>query len=359
MLEKGKQILRTIIMLNIIAVITSEGLNAQFRIEASHYRIDTAALTKAERFGEMNTPTIVNRLVRVYFHVFRNNDGTNAAATLTQVQSEFNQLMANYAPHNICFANMGVDFINNTALNTQENVDSPATYAGLSQYFIPGCINIFYHMVLIGAGGYAYAIPNTYFSVASGNIGALSISHEMGHCLGLFHTHETTFGMEFIDGTNCLILGDRVCDTPADPAAFGPNPCFTAFGCLYTGSCVDLHGQSNYSPPYNNIMSYWASNGCPRTEFTAGQYSRIDNYLSTDFSLLNTQSPSSLLYGPVTILSGTEIKSAIFGITTSGIVSLGGTVKASLQGQSIILSSGFLASPSSGSVLIRAATCNY
>ena len=341
-----------------IGVISIDSVRAQYKIEASHYRIDTAALRKAESFGQRNNPIVVSQLIRVYFRVFQNDDGTNAAATLIQIQSEFNQLLINYSPHNICFANMGIDFINNTALNTQENVDSPATYAALNQYLIPGCITIFYHKSLINAGGYAYAIPNTYCSVNSGNIGALSISHEVGHCLGLMHTHEKVFGIENIDGTNCSNLGDRVCDTPADPFVFNGNSCFTTSGCLYTGTCTDPHGQTNYTPPYHNIMSYW-NGSCTRTEFTSGQYSRVDNYLNTDQNLQNTESPSSLVYGPLTKSSGLEIKSAIFGITTSGFTSLSGSIMASLQGQSVILSPGFYASPSTGSVLISTTSCSY
>ena len=121
---------------------------------------------------------------------------------------------------------------------------------------------------------------------------------------------------------------------------------------------MDPHGQTNYSPPYHNIMSYW-NGSCTRTEFTAGQYARADSYLNTDQSLLNTESPSSLVYGPLTISTGVEMKSAIFGITTSGTISLNGSVRASLQGQSVILSPGFYASPATGSILVSTTSCSY
>ena len=56
------------------------------------------------------------------------------------------------------------------------------------------------------------------------------MSHEMGHCLGLLHTHNGGFDdfpvtqLDFVDQTVqpgfCQIAGDCVCDTPADPNMF-------------------------------------------------------------------------------------------------------------------------------------------
>ncbi|MFZ4785965.1 MAG: M43 family zinc metalloprotease [Flavobacteriales bacterium] len=77
-----------------------------------------------------------------------------------------------------------------------------------------------------GVQGYAYFPVNSpidgivILHNAFGTVGNLksytnlnrTLTHEMGHCLGLYHTfHETTTcGAE----TNCATAGDRVCDTP-------------------------------------------------------------------------------------------------------------------------------------------------
>ena len=42
------------------------------------------------------------------------------------------------------------------------------------------------------------------------------LPHEMGHLFGLLHTFEGS-GVENVDGSNCDLVGDLICDTPADP----------------------------------------------------------------------------------------------------------------------------------------------
>lgn len=47
-------------------------------------------------------------------------------------------------------------------------------------------------------------------------LGAI-FAHEIGHNIGLYHTHEAFNGVETVDRTGCDTKGDQVCDTPADP----------------------------------------------------------------------------------------------------------------------------------------------
>src|SRR3954447_25373751 len=63
-------------------------------------KVNMDAMQKAERYAATQpnvaaAPTPV--LMRVYFHILRNDDGTNAAATEAQIQSELNQLQSDYA----------------------------------------------------------------------------------------------------------------------------------------------------------------------------------------------------------------------------------------------------------------------
>lgn len=100
-----------------------------------------------------------------------------------------------------------------------------------------------------------------------------AISHELGHFFGLYHPHETSFGREFADGSNCDIAGDLICDTPAEPDLTKLHN----GDCLYTGNVgpvilVDPNGD-RYIPTVTNIMSY-ISPDCMKT-FTNQQFKKM------------------------------------------------------------------------------------
>jgi hypothetical protein len=82
------------------------------------------------------------------------------------------------------------------------------------------------------------------------------VSHEVGHCLGLFHTHEVMFGRELVNGSNGSTAGDKVVDTPADPWTFFNWRNQLGFGCTWNNtSTVDANNQL-YDPDESNIMAY-------------------------------------------------------------------------------------------------------
>ncbi len=321
--------------------------------------INIQSQQQAETWAAQRAPLAVNKLVRVYFHILRSDGGTlGEAATLTQIDEEFADLVEDFAPYNICFANVGFDYINNSYINYELNPDVQADVDLLLPFLIPNCINIFYHRALAGYGGNAYNIPNTFCSIDDDNIGSWrTISHEVGHCLGLRHTFSTGDGEEYINGTGCSTRGDRVCDTQADP--YTESSCFTATTCNYTGTCTDPSGASNYAPPYQNIMSYWAAEGCTVTHFTAGQYARATSFLETDAGLLNTVSPATQTAGAGTVSSGYYFRTARNSITINPVLNITGATISSLQSQSVTVPSGFLAAPTgNGSTTIKA-TCVY
>jgi len=76
-----------------------------------------------------------------------------------------------------------------------------------------------------------------------------TLAHELGHYLGLCHTHEELAGSGIAAGAaECESTGDGICDTPWDP---GPERCALLSGC--STACADVNAQ----PDVSNVMSYY------------------------------------------------------------------------------------------------------
>lgn len=162
----------------------------------------------------------------------------------------------------------------------------------------------------------------------------------MGHCLGLYHTHETAFGREYVLRVNCTSAGDLICDTPADPNF--------NYSCSYNGNARDPIGMI-YTPDPKNIMSY---STC--TEFfSAGQEGRMRGMLLASNVLRNLQVYSSTL----NLANQSISRGEKFEVAKNKIVALGtgvweyavsGSAKVRFKAsEEIKLSLGFRATPGS------------
>ena len=98
-----------------------------------------------------------------------------------------------------------------------------------------------------------------------------TLTHEVGHYLGLFHTFHNTNSISACEGEiYCETQGDQICDAPSTVANQG---------CVDTPACTDAQ--------IENYMDY-TSQECKNT-FTAGQTSRMRNTLLIQrSSLLDT-----------------------------------------------------------------------
>ncbi len=88
------------------------------------------------------------------------------------------------------------------------------------------------------------------------NANSTTLTHEVGHCLGLFHPFQDGCGAE---NSDCELQGDGVCDTP--PSA-EPN-----FGCNRTLNSCD------FDPRLDNIENFMDYSSCGNM-FTIGQDER-------------------------------------------------------------------------------------
>lgn len=209
--------------------------------------------------------------VPLYFHVVRDSSGQDG---LSQARLDQALLDANvaYAGSGIQFWVLGQDTIDDTFYHSQ--MSSIGDINALRQTnVVPEAINIWFVDTFPYCGISSFTFSPVQGIVMNNNCTALptnrsTFPHEIGHYLDLFHTHETAYGPECVDGSNCAFTGDLVCDTPADPNVLGE----VSSSCVYTGFDLDPCSGAPYDPPVTNFMSY-STKPC-RDMFTAGQRDR-------------------------------------------------------------------------------------
>jgi Domain of unknown function (DUF4384)/Pregnancy-associated plasma protein-A len=246
-------------------------------------------------------------------HVVTKLNGTGGV-DMKQVKDAINNLNNYYFNANVRFVLLDeVKYIKNPAWY---EFDTNEEEAMCSANDIKGVINMYFCGAVTMQGtelcGYAY-FPNSQSNLMRKDRVIMqntcvddgcTLPHEIGHFFSLYHTHgKSNFGStdEFVNGQNCGVAGDEMCDTPADPMVFGKID----DNCRYTGKEKDKNGQS-FNPPTSNMMSY-SNNQCLR-EFTAQQYARI-NYGA--FNLRNyLQFPNQKTTIPSTAASTTPIAEA-------------------------------------------------
>jgi hypothetical protein len=316
--------------------------------------------------------------VRVVITIFADDDGSNVATTQTQVLRQFQNMVDQYAPHNICFLLQEIRQVNNTDLNNQ---DADTEGAELVPARAPNCLNIFVHNALPGYNGNAYDIPNYngYISMNANAIESTSnistMGHEVGHVFGLYHTHSkgpnnTKENVTRISGAscrNCATAGDLLCDTPADPNQdvdlnvqdyLSDN---TNASCVYSGTRQDnCSTPVTYVPSVRNMMAY-GRRAC-RNQFTSGQGTRMRVFLDDlQFNyLIATETLSVPGLSNTTRNGGTYVDVARDQVTTAPVftLTLTGNINQQFVSKKMVFKPGTRFTPS-GSGRIRTVISDY
>lgn len=252
--------IRILIVICILAI--SSGLYSQqyCGTHAEHVQYpDQAILSKYLKENNLKNSGLDS--VAVTFHIVVSGGNSSEITTETLI-GEINFANRYYLQAGIKFFNCG----------SPRYIDGRETFnfaqgANLNrQNYVPNTINVYYvDEVTTNSGdplcGYAQfpwvGNPSERYIVMSKLGGCLikgtTLAHELGHFYGLFHTHESARGLEYVNGSNCMTAGDGLCDTPADPNL--GNGSFVSGDCTYVGNVVDPLGQP-YNPSVANIMSY-------------------------------------------------------------------------------------------------------
>ena len=289
-------------------------LLASFGLQAQTHKCGVSAQMGAmiqeqmiENRNEMRN-YVENRVATVYlpvrFILVAKSDGTERTKETSALIALCN-LNNNYADQEIQFYLHEFKYLNNTQL--YNNGSSNFAYSTLNNNMTYDAINIF---LVDDAGGGAAAFyqppagPGPFgddWIVSSESYADdfETLTHEMGHFLGLNHPfygweptdngwdpaiHGNPVGIwapddmtrnEFADGSNCNNAGDMICDTPADYLfPFPGND-----GCTYNKNAKDPNNVL-VEPDMTNFMNY-ASCSNSLYHFTDMQKVEIQNSLNS------------------------------------------------------------------------------
>ena len=187
-------------------------------------------------FAETNYINSNPICINVQFHIVKETNGTGGTS-LSQLDQIMLLLNNHFNPHNIFIKKLGFDIINNSSFF---NMNDSGFNALVAINNIPNAINFYLINNSTDWAGRAGDILSKNLVLMNSYATTGVASHEVGHCLNLWHTFQgtasgTTGCAELINGSNCNNCGDYICDTPAD-ANIGVN--------------------GGYNPDLTNIMSY-------------------------------------------------------------------------------------------------------
>lgn len=195
------------------------------------------------------------RLIPYQIHLFKKSDSTSVLS-LQDVYKEIDTVNALYANANMLFYECAPpEIIFDDSLYNFQSSEEPVL---LNQHYTADILNLYFpntaksgNTLVCGYSRYPPSVDVAIIAAGCATNGS-TLPHEIGHYFGLMHTHETFYGPELVNGTNCSVAGDLICDTPADPVL---DYATVSLSCAYTGTVTDGNGML-YTPDVTNIMSY-------------------------------------------------------------------------------------------------------
>ncbi len=148
--------------------------------------------------------------MQLALHVLHESDGSGGYGQ-SAIDSLLACLSADFTSVGILFVPVARIDINNSQL-FHSAIDSASTL--FTTYSDSTRIDIFLAESSGTIEGTTAGIPSTALVLTGSACGTSALSHFMSHCLGLYDTEETAFGVELESGANSAVAGDLVTDTP-------------------------------------------------------------------------------------------------------------------------------------------------
>ncbi len=242
--------------------------------------------------------------LKMYFHVFRNDDGSNPAASVQDVADAVDALNEHYLPLRIQFE-YDMRFISSTQFR---NLTSNSEFNQMkNQYAIApdSQLNVYVASVNVGGSVFSFgtfpwdpdALTNTGGIVMNQTQFApynfKTLTHEVGHNLGLWHTHHGV--SEVSQCGSCYEYAGSPADDRGDFCS-DTDPTPTNYGCGGPGG----NDPCNFEPwgPTNpeNHMGY----GACRTEFSPQQWGRMQCWTNDVLTswMINVKIIADTVFGP-------------------------------------------------------------
>ncbi|MFW6222048.1 MAG: hypothetical protein ACOC3T_00400 [Bacteroidota bacterium] len=222
----------------------------------------------------LNNITELDRTFHCSFHVVKDAEGA-IGIDPNDIQLTLNEASQVFERISVTFKTSKVYTINNFTYNTLYYDNTDNELVDLS--YVNNTINVYLVDKLYDVEG---RVTNSYtfmpgdgkdlIFIQKNSFDAVHFIQLLGHFFNLYHTHETVFGDELVDGSNCDAAGDQCCDTEAMPDL----STMVGLDCEYTGTTKDSNGDFYYPGTHNYMSSAPAACKC---YFSDQQYIRMSN----------------------------------------------------------------------------------